>query len=251
MQTLSVVIASASGLVFGYATAAHFGSRAKDALRSSLTSDKEKALKKSKKEIATLKGKVENLDELSEQRKELEKKVKTAEAEAKTAQKQAKELGEANESLAKQHADELARVQEELEEARLAAGGDTTKLQAALDKAGKDLDPILKTLVDHEEQTAVLLADGNGIVIASAGDKDTVDGVAAAASILTGIPQQLNGVLPLDTNFSFHLQDEASAIVGRTFESSGELIGLTSIGKAAPSEQAITTTLASLNAALE
>ena len=232
MEPLSLVIASAAGLAFGYATAAHFGSRA----RTLLNADKDKAQKKSDKEISALKDEVGELKSTAEEAKKLESATKNAERDL--------------QKLKKGHADDLAKVQTKLAEAE-AALPNTKKLDVALQDAGKNLNTILKALLDCEGQTAALVADANGINVGSAGDSDTVDGGLAAASILTSIPKRLNDLLPLDTNFSFRLQDGKHSIVGRTFESDGDLLALTTIGETAPSEEAMEATLRCVNSALK
>lgn len=238
MHTLIVVLASVSCLLFGFAAATHLGSRARSLLTDKLKSEKEKALKASKKELGSLKDEVKQLQTSNEQGKEDSKKK----------EKLTKELKKASDG----HAKELADLQKKLTTAEaISAGGDVTILTAALEKAGKGLDEILAALVKDQGQTAALLSDATGISIASAGDTDTIDGAAAAASILTGIPGQLNNLVPLHQHFSYQLEDGAHSIVGLAFESAGELIALTTIGKEPPSKNAMQSTLASLNTALE
>jgi len=238
MHTLIVVLASASCLLFGFAAATHLGARARDLLTAKLKAEKEKALKGTKKELGSLKNEVKQLKEGATKSKE----------DGKAAEKLKKQLKSEKES----HAKKLASLEEELTAAQLAsAGGDISKLEEALGKAGRSLDEILAALVSDQQQTAALLSDTTGIAIASAGDADTIDGTAAATAMLTGIPKQLNNLVPLNKHFSFRLEDGTNSIVGHAFESDGELLALTTVGKGAPSSKAIETTLESVNSALQ
>ena len=146
----------------------------------------------------------------------------------------------------------MKKLKEELGAAEaVGAGGDVTRLEESLKKAGKGLDEILAAFIGDQGQKAALLSDGTGITIASAGDTDTIDGAAAAANMLTSIPKQLDNLVPLKEHFTFRLEDGANSIVGQAFESHGELVALTAVGDRAPSANSIKSTLASLNSALE
>ncbi len=240
MSTLQIVFASASGLVLGYATASHLGSRARSALESSLKREQEKLLKGSKQEIKELEANVKKLKGEGEQVAKLEK--------------SAAKLKTEHEKEAKAHKESLAKIQAELEEAKANSGAAATMspaLQKAMDAAKSGLDDILKALVDHEGQKAALLADSSGIAIASAGDQDSIDRISAATGTLTGIPKQLDTVLKLDETFSYQLSDGKHSIAGCSLVSAGELIALTLIGTQAPSPAALVGAVERLTAALE
>ena len=68
---------------------------------------------------------------------------------------------------------------------------------------------------------------------------------------LTGIPKQLDRVLPLGESFAYRLTDGKHAIAGRSFEADGDFMALTTFGDTAPSDAAISGTLSSLRSALE
>jgi Skp family chaperone for outer membrane proteins len=238
MHTLIVVLASASCLLFGFAAATHLGARARSLLTDKLKTEKERALSSSKKELGTLREEVKKLKASNDKGKE----------DTSKSDKLKKDLKKAEDS----HAKEVDKLQKKLAEVEaINAGGNVKKLESALKKAGKGLDDILNAFIKDQGQTAALLCDGDGIVIAKAGDGDTIDGAAAAASTLTGIPKKLSGMVPLENHFSYRLADGSNSIVGHTFESAGELIALTTVGTEPPSANAMKSTLASLNSALE
>lgn len=245
MSTLHIILASSSGLVLGYATAAHFGSRAKSLLESSLKRDQDRALKRSATEIEGLKTTVDDLQKGEENHAKLS--VKLTELE-----KRAKELETERERDGKTHTDELARMQNQLEELQ-AQGGDAinAELSAAIAAANGGLDDILKALIAHEHQNAAVLADSSGIIIASAGDQDSVDRISAATSTLTSIPKQLDSVLPLGESFAYRLTDNKHAITGRSFVSAGDLIALTTIGDEASADASLRGALVGLRSSLE
>jgi hypothetical protein len=241
MHTLIVVLASLSCLLFGFAAATHLGARARTLLTDKLKKERERALTGSSKELTALKAEVKRL-------KSGKKESKGDGDGGKKAEKLKKELQSAKDT----HANEVKKLKEKVDTAEAAsAGGDVTRLDAALKKAGKGLDEILSAFVGDQGQKAALLSDSTGIAIASAGDADTIDGAAAAASMLTSIPKQLNNLIPLEQHFTFQLHDGSNSIVGNAFESHGELVALTCVGKKAPTPNSIKATLASLNSALE
>ncbi len=241
MHTLIVVLASLSSLLFGFAAATHLGARARALLTDKLKVERAKALSGSTKELTSLKAEVKKL-------KSGKNDSKGDGGSNKKADKLKKELQSAKDT----HANELKKLQEKVDSAEAASsGGDVTRLEAALKKADKGLNDILAAFVRDQAQTAALLCDATGITIASAGDTDTIDGAAAAASVLTSIPKQLNNLVPLEEHFTYQLQDGTNSIVGNAYESHGELVALTSIGKDAPTPNSIKSTLASLNSALE
>lgn len=245
MSTLHIVLASASGLVLGYATAAHFGSRARALLASSLKREQERALKESKSDIKQLQAKVDELEEEEGSRDALS--AKLAELE-----KRAKELEAERNQNSQAHTEALAALQAQLDEVKAGAGDAmSSELSTAIDAAKGGLDDILKALIEHEGQKAALLADASGIAIASAGDQDSIDRISAATSTLTGIPKQLDSVLPLGESFAYRLTDGKHAIAGRSFEADGDFMALTTFGDAAPSDAAISGALSSLRSALE
>lgn len=245
MSTLHIVIASASGLVLGYATAAHFGSRARALLASSLKREQDRALKKSQTDIKQLQAKVEDLEEDEASRETLSAKVAELEI-------RASELETERNKNAQAHTEAMAALQVELEEVKSGAGGAMSpELSTAIDAAKGGLDNILKALIEHEGQQAALLADASGIAIASAGDQDSIDRISAATSTLTGIPKQLDSVLPLGESFAYRLTDGKHAIAGRSFEADGDFMALTTFGDTAPSDAAIIGALNSLRSALE
>lgn len=248
MHTLIVVLASLSCLLFGFAAATHLGARARALLTDKLKQEREKALKGSSKELTSLKAEVKKLKSGSKSSKS----GKSSKGGDGDGGKKAEQLKKDLQSAKDTHANEIKKLKEQVSTAEaVSSGGDVTRLEEALKKAGKGLDEILAAFVGDQGQKAALLSDGTGITIAKAGDTDTIDGAAAAASMLTGIPKQLDNLVPLKQHFTFQLEDGANSIVGQAFESHGELVALTTVGDHAPSKNSIKTTLASLNSALE
>jgi len=276
MDTLTVVVASASGLALGYATAAHFASEARSALQAKLKDEssalkdaqsKLKALKSGGDSKKTGKGKTKK-DNNNKDSKKLEK----LEKQLADGTKEIERLKNANMASEKSHSDAVAKLEARVEavkaeaaeaaEAAAAAAespesrsADTSapvnaELQASLDSAGASLDEILNALVKHEGQTGVLLGDSNGIIIAKAGDAETVENTAAASNTLITLPQKLNGMLPLNKHFGFRLQDGDSAITGRAFETDGEQMALTTVGALAPAEASLLAVVKQISSAL-
>jgi hypothetical protein len=242
MHTLIVVLSALSCLLFGFAAATHLGARARALLTDKLKQEREKALKSSSSELGSLKAEVKKL-------KASNKGGQGGDSdESQKAEKLKKELQSAKDT----HANELKKLKEQLSSAEAeSAGGDVTRLEEKLKGAGKGLDQILAAFVGDQGQKAALLSDDTGIMIASAGDTDTIDGAAAAASMLTSIPKQLNNLVPLKKHFTFQLEDGTNSIVGKAFESHGELVALTTVGPHAPSANSINITLDSLTTALK
>ncbi|MCP4444364.1 MAG: hypothetical protein GY811_03340 [Myxococcales bacterium] len=287
MQTLYVVVASTSCLALGYATAAHFASSAKMALQAKL-SDETSALKEAEKQIKALKsgngakssGKSKDKGKSKGKGKgnKTEKDTKKLEKQAADAARELERLKDAQMASDKAHTDALGKTKAQLAEARAntetaveeakaeatkaaesaqaeTASTDSTEdvppeVIAALGSAGASLDAILATLVEHDGQQGALLGDANGIIIAKAGDKDTVENTAAASNTIVTLPQKLDGILPLDKHFTYQLEDGENAIAGRAFESEGELLALTTVGKTAPNQATLVAVIESLSAAL-
>lgn len=281
MQTLYVVVASASGLALGYAAASHLASNAKAALMAKL-SDESSALKEAQAKLKQLKageskgsgkgggggggGKGKN-------KKSPDKDIKKFEKQVADANRELERLKDSQMATDKAHADALAKVEAQLasamadtakaveeakEQAASAAPAEASEagevanaeLIAALGSAGASLDGILETLIQHEGQTGALLGDINGIVVAKAGDSDTVENTAAASNTLVSLPQKLQGMLPMNQHFGFELHDGENAISGQTFESEGELLALTTVGTTAPNEASLQAVIDSVKAAL-
>ncbi len=275
MQTLYVVVASVSGLALGYATAAHFASGAKAALQAKLK-DESSALKEAeaklkelgsgdKKTASKSKGKGKKTDNKKSDTKKLEKQIADANREL-------ERLKDAQMAADKAHADALAKAKQQVEDAK----GETAKaveaakaeaaqsteeaetngesvsaeLASALAEAGASLDEILKALIEHAGQTGALLGDVNGIIVAKAGDSDTVESAAAASNTIVSLPQKLEGMLPMNKHFSFQLQDGKNSISGLSFESEGELLALTSVGSQKLNAATLSAVVASLAGAL-
>ena len=284
MQTLYVVVASASGLALGFATASHLASSAKAALSAKLK-DESSALKEAQSKLKELKsaetkagsgsgggkggGKGKNKKSNDKDTKKIEKQIADANREL-------ERLKNSQMATEKAHADALAKVESQLADAKAAtqtaveaaiaeavtnaaettapsaAPDDDTNadLIAALGSAGASLDAILATLVDHEGQTGALLGDINGIVVAKAGDSDVVENTAAASNTLVSLPQRLDGMLPMNQHFTFALQDGKNAISGKAFESEGELLAITTVGAQAPKQSSLNAVAESIMAAL-
>ncbi len=253
MHTLIVVLACASALLFGFAAATHLAARARKLLTVKLKSEQEKSLGSGSKELTSLRAEVKKLKASNKGSGKGGGKGKGKGKESESgSDKKSEKLKKELQSSKDIHANAVKKLEEELIAAKAAgSGGDVKRLDAALTKAGKRLDEILAAFIGDQGQKAALLSDASGIVIAKAGNADTLDGVAAAANMLTSIPKQLNNLVPLDQNFNFRLDDGTNSIAGRAFESDGELLALTSVGERAPSENSIKRTLASLNSALE
>lgn len=238
MHTFIVVLTGLSCLLFGFAAATHLGARARALLTAKLKRENQRIIGASDQELSSLKAEVKKLKASSKGGKDDAKKL----AQLKKEQQSAKDT----------HSNEVKKLQEQLSSAEaVGAGGDVTRLESALKDAGKGLDKILAAFVADQGQEAALLSDATGISIASSGNTDTIDGAAAAASMLTSIPKQLNNLVPLEQHFNFQLEDGKNSITGQAFESYGELVALTCIGPKPPSANSVKTTLASLNSALE
>lgn len=192
-----------------------------------------------------------------------------AEGRAKQAEKLASEASGRSESLAA----ELEDAKKQASEATEVAGrrnDEITKLRADLGAAtegsasglegsveifadaGTSLDKILNTLLEHEGQTAAVIADSNGIVVAAAGNGDLRDGIAATAQLLTRLGDQFQGMVPFKLVKSFDLRDDtAQVIAGRAFVVSGEPISVATYGKRAPTGRVLDGAMASIQAALD
>lgn len=274
MQTLYVVVASVSGLALGYATASHFASTARAALSAKLR-DETSALDEAHKKLKELKsgdskgsgkggGKGKNKKSNDKDTKKIEKQIADANREL-------ERLKDAQMASDKSHADALSKLEGQLtsakaetvqavEEAKAAAetpadsapasGGVNSDLIAALGSAGSSLDDILATLIDHEGQTGALLGDINGIIVAKAGDSDTVENTAAASNTIVSLPQKLNGMLAMNQHFGYEFQDGENSISGKAFGSEGELLALTTVGAKAPTQASLDAVIETVLAAL-
>ena len=187
-------------------------------------------------------GRLKQAEKLTEDSR---KQVEAAKAELDTVRKE-------YDAFKKSTADDAAEIRRL--RADLAATG--KEGSAATDNAFADangsLDKVLETLLDKEGQRAAVLADSNGIVIASAGDKDLRDGLAAAAELLSKVGGQFGGVIPLGTVRGFSLADAESLVLsGRAFDAAGEKLALATYGSRRPNEQILDGAMASLSSALE
>ncbi|MBW2732996.1 MAG: hypothetical protein JRH20_11440 [Deltaproteobacteria bacterium] len=169
-------------------------------------------------------------------------------SELEEAQKQASEASE----VAERRNDEITRLRASLEGAR---EGSASGLEGSVEifaDAGNSLDKILTLLLEHESQSAAVLADSNGIVVAAAGEGDLRDGVAATAQLLTRLGKQFEGMVPFDMVKSFDLRDNtAQVIAGRAFVVSGEPLSLATYGKHPPASRVLDGAMASVVAALD
>ncbi len=294
MQTITVVIASAGGLTLGYATAAHFASRAKALLLEQFQEDKAEAIEQADLTIRELRDELviekerdrdapASTDDAGKSRSKSKKKNKNKAKNKGTVSNEVVMLQTAQEELRLQHRDELEQrdavnkaALKELRESADSQRTDFTKalagLQGDLDEAleagnaapagnadfvkelaaaGGGLNPILQAIVSTEGQNAAILADANGIIVASAGDSETSDNISASAGFLMGIPTQLEGMLPLDGHYSFRLSDQNNTIMGRTFDVSGDTLALITVGATAPADDSLGLAVNSLHKALE
>lgn len=149
--------------------------------------------------------------------------------------------------------DEIRRLRAELSAAHEATGGAglDSSVEVFADNDGS-LQRVLQTLLDHEGLRAAVLADTNGIVIASAGEAVLREGIAATAQLMSTIGGRFEGMVPFGDIRAFALRDaESVAIAGRTFTAAGETVALATYGSRIPNERVLDGAMASLNAALE
>lgn len=231
----------------------------------------EEASKKSKSEV----------EQAKEQLKELEEaKARTAEQAA--AHQQARQQAEGKlkqaEKLAAEHKAKLDSVQSKLSEAQSSAqeagakaakqneelsklrarlrdgggGPDDKEIAEVFKAAGGSLQKILDTLMEKEDQTAAVLADANGIVVAAAGEKSLRDGIAATAQMFSTLSSQFKGMVPFGSVESFHVSDNDSVVIsGRAFKAAGETITLSTYGQHLPSDRMLQTAMVNLSSALD
>lgn len=122
---------------------------------------------------------------------------------------------------------------------------------ATFAQANGALDQILNILVQTQGQTAAVLADSNGIVVASAGDHALRDGVAAVAQLITRLDSQFQGMIPFSVVRAFDLKDsDQNVFAGRAAAISGETIAVATYGQHVPDPSMLDGAIAALSAAL-
>lgn len=182
-----------------------------------------------------------------EEAKKFEKQAKAVESQAKQAESKAKEVESKAKELEKTAAEKAAQV-EQLQQDLKNAGSAPT---AAYDAVKGDLDGILKVLCEHEEQEAAVIADANGIVVAAFGNSNVKDGMAAAATRITKISDQLKGMVDFAEVSTFRISDaQNNVIAGRTFDVAGEMLALATVGANMPSDGSLDGAMENLSSAL-
>ncbi len=142
----------------------------------------------------------------------------------------------------------LAKQEAELTAAR--AGG-STDVAALFAPAKGAFDKILDVLLKSQRQTAAVLADTNGIVIAATGDKNLRDGIAAVAQMLTRFGTKFEGMIPFNVVQGFDLRDgESHVIAGRASTLSGEVVALATYGPQSPNADVLDAAMKNLTDAL-
>lgn len=174
------------------------------------------------------------------------KKLEELMADFKRAQQESTSLGE----VVKRRGEEIKRLRAEMEQGR--GGSDLESSVELFADAEGSLRQILDILVSREALQAAVLADSRGMVVASAGDEELRDGIAAAAQLFSKTSSTFDGMLPFGALQAFSVRDGQSVVIaGRTFDASGEQVALCTYGSRPPSERALDGAMASLSAALE
>jgi chromosome segregation ATPase len=233
---------------------------------------KDKALKEAEGKLKSLEGKKgeleKNLDKTKKSLKRVESEKEKAEREAKEKEQALKETegkaanlaakAEEAEGKIKQSQQELSKIKEDAE----AKAQEVSNLKEEMKKAGVaavasydqvkgDLNGILKVLCEHESQAAAVLADANGIIVASHGSKDVSEGVAAAARRITKISASLQGMVEFSQVSSFRLADSSNHVIaGRAFDLEGELVALATVGDNMPTDGSLEGAMTNLRSAL-
>jgi hypothetical protein len=162
-----------------------------------------------------------------------------------------KEEQESLQEMVRRRGDEIQRLRADMDE-RGQAGADLESSVEVFAGAEGSLREILDILVQREAQQAAVLADSNGIVVASAGDTDLRDGIAAAAQLFAATSNSFDGMVPFGALQSFAVRDRESVVLsGRAFDAAGEAVALCTYGSRLPSERALDGAMASLSAALD
>ena len=166
--------------------------------------------------------------------------------------KQAEEAqADLNETL-RRRGDEIKRLRAELDAGDRRSGSDLESSVDIFADSDGSLKSILDTLLDREAQEAAVLADANGIVVASSGEQTLRDGIAAVAQLLTSTSASFEGMVPFAKLQAFSVKDSESVVLsGRSFEAAGERISLATLGSRSPSDRTLDGAMASLSAALE
>ncbi len=142
----------------------------------------------------------------------------------------------------------LAKQEAELTAAR---AGKSTDVAALFAPAKGAFDKILDVLLKSQHQTAAVLADTNGIVIAATGDKNLRDGIAAVAQMLTRFGTKFEGMIPFNVVQGFDLRDsESHVIAGRASTLSGEVVALATYGPQSPNADVLDAAMKNLTDAL-
>jgi len=204
---------------------------------------------------------IEQLNTGQSARQQAEGRLRQAEKLASDSSRQAAELEQqvqqlhqqvaAASSEAQQKAQESSRLRAEVQAhtGNSAGLGDSVELFA---DANGSLEQILGVLVEKEGQRSAVLADANGIVVASAGDSGLKDGIAAAAQLFSTVSNQFEGMVPFGHIKAFAIQDgEHVVIAGRTFAAAGEIVALATYGSRSPNDRTLDGAMASLSAALD
>ena len=161
-------------------------------------------------------------------------------------------------------------LQQKLQEAEQEKGALATQLQAAssapaadggldreavarlFSRTGDSLNDILKAVVTDQAQATVVVSDINGIAVATSGDKQFKDGMAATTQMVEGLTRQLEGMVPFGKLDFFCLQDgDNKVIMGKTFDCAGETLGLATYGSSRPSEQVLDEAMAQVKGVLD
>ncbi|PID38378.1 MAG: hypothetical protein CSA65_04955 [Proteobacteria bacterium] len=221
----------------------------------SKASASEETVAKTKKEVSSLQTKLSETEQARDQAKQEAQSVAADRDKAEGRAQQAEKLvGEATARAAqlegelKQQGDKHA---EELAAARAGGGMSLEDAIARFAGAGGALDEILGILCTEQGQESAVLADSNGIVVASAGDKELRDGIAAVAQLLTKLGGQFEGMIPFGTVRGFDLRDaESKVLAGRATMLSGEVVAVATFGPHPPDGSALDGAIASLTAAL-
>lgn len=228
--------------------------KAKASKADAATAKAEEATTKVRGEADQLKTKLREAETARDQSSQQVQSLQAAHQQAEGRAQQAEKLaGDASARLGQLEAD-LAATQKSLVQAQAAAGTSASGLDESIElfaDAGGSLDQILEVLLMNEDQSAAVLSDSNGIVVAAAGDKDLRDGIAAAAQLMTRIGNQFEGMVPFGLIRGFELRDtENKVIAGRATSLSGEVIAVTTYGKRPPASRVLDGAMASLSAEL-
>lgn len=156
-------------------------------------------------------------------------------------------------NMVRQRTEELQRLRSLAQRGTSSGGSTMTGIEGAMEvfaSGDGTIAGILKLLQEREQQRMVILADGNGIAVAAAGEPQLKEGMAAASRIITGVGSQLSEMVPFGQIKAFSLRDEKGVIVGRTFVCSGEPVSLATFGNHPPDDVSIDGAMANLSSIL-